>query len=215
MVWKKFRWLCSALYLQYMQFHSLKSKFSKFIYLDIKKFSYTYIYINYFHGLRICFDIFICKSLKLKFRVTSNAFCGVNNSVVYLKNGDKYHFTLIYKGVTVFNHRGCTLVAPLCYLNNHCQYLLYYVCSRSSDPFHKVSYYIKWVTTSWTHSISARCRRWVTRVGSWSTSCPSLRSPSPSTYQRKAAVIRFGRKKGIYRGREQDRETERADHGST
>ena len=27
------------------------------------------------------------------------------------------------------------------------------VCPKSSDPFHIVSYYIKWVTTSWTHSI--------------------------------------------------------------
>ena len=27
------------------------------------------------------------------------------------------------------------------------------VCQRSSYPFYKVSYYIKWVTTSWTYSI--------------------------------------------------------------
>ena len=27
------------------------------------------------------------------------------------------------------------------------------VCPRSSDPFYVVSYYIKWVTTSWAHSI--------------------------------------------------------------
>ena len=27
------------------------------------------------------------------------------------------------------------------------------VCPRSSDPFYVVTYYIKWVTTSWTHSI--------------------------------------------------------------
>ena len=26
------------------------------------------------------------------------------------------------------------------------------VCPRSSDPFHIVSYYINWVTTSWTYS---------------------------------------------------------------
>ena len=26
------------------------------------------------------------------------------------------------------------------------------VCPRSSDTFYIVSYYIKWVTTSWTHS---------------------------------------------------------------
>ena len=27
------------------------------------------------------------------------------------------------------------------------------VCPRSSDPFYKVSYYIKWVNTSWTYSM--------------------------------------------------------------
>ena len=27
------------------------------------------------------------------------------------------------------------------------------LCPRSSDPFYIVSYYIKWVTTSWTHSM--------------------------------------------------------------
>ena len=30
--------------------------------------------------------------------------------------------------------------------------MLYTICQRSSDPFYLVSYYIKWVTTSWTHS---------------------------------------------------------------
>ena len=29
----------------------------------------------------------------------------------------------------------------------------YTVCPGSSDPFYIVSYYINWVTTSWTHSI--------------------------------------------------------------
>ena len=29
--------------------------------------------------------------------------------------------------------------------------------SRSSDPFHIVCYYIKWVTTSWTDSITDFC----------------------------------------------------------
>ena len=28
------------------------------------------------------------------------------------------------------------------------------VCPRGSDPFYIVSYYIKWVTSSWTHSSS-------------------------------------------------------------
>ena len=27
------------------------------------------------------------------------------------------------------------------------------MCSRSSDPFYVLTYYIQWVTTSWTHSI--------------------------------------------------------------
>ena len=27
------------------------------------------------------------------------------------------------------------------------------VCPRSSDPFYTVTYYMKWVTTSWTYSI--------------------------------------------------------------
>ena len=27
------------------------------------------------------------------------------------------------------------------------------ICQRSSYPFYIVTYYIKWVTTSWTHSI--------------------------------------------------------------
>ena len=29
---------------------------------------------------------------------------------------------------------------------------VYTVCPRSSDPFYIVTYYIKWVTTSWTDS---------------------------------------------------------------
>ena len=31
----------------------------------------------------------------------------------------------------------------------------YTVCPGSSDPFYIVTYYIKWVTTSWTYSITA------------------------------------------------------------
>ena len=30
---------------------------------------------------------------------------------------------------------------------------MYNVCLKSSDPFHIVTYYIKWVTTSWTDGI--------------------------------------------------------------
>ena len=32
--------------------------------------------------------------------------------------------------------------------------LFYTVCPRSLDPFHKVSYYIKWVKTSWTYCVN-------------------------------------------------------------
>ena len=32
------------------------------------------------------------------------------------------------------------------------QYILYTVCPRSNDPFYVETYYIKWVTTSWTYS---------------------------------------------------------------
>ena len=31
------------------------------------------------------------------------------------------------------------------------------VCPRSSDPFYIVTYYKKWVTNSWTHSIKKVC----------------------------------------------------------
>ena len=31
-------------------------------------------------------------------------------------------------------------------------YSLATVCPRSSDPFYSLSYYIKWVTSSWTYS---------------------------------------------------------------
>ena len=32
----------------------------------------------------------------------------------------------------------------------------YTVCPRSSDPLYVVTYYIKWVTTSWTDSTSVK-----------------------------------------------------------
>ena len=43
--------------------------------------------------------------------------------------------------------RGITYMIPL--LNR----FVNIVCPRSNDPFYKVRYYIKWDTTSWTHSI--------------------------------------------------------------
>ena len=39
------------------------------------------------------------------------------------------------------------------YLQMSIYWVLYTVCPGSSDPFHVVSYYIKWVTASWTYSI--------------------------------------------------------------
>ena len=33
-----------------------------------------------------------------------------------------------------------------------CLFALHTVCPRSSDPLYIIGYYIKWVTTSWTHS---------------------------------------------------------------
>ena len=37
------------------------------------------------------------------------------------------------------------------------------ICPRSSDPFYIVSYFIKWVTTSWTHSIGWRKCMWIAK----------------------------------------------------
>ena len=39
---------------------------------------------------------------------------------------------------------------------NHSHSINYTVCPGSSDPFYIVTYYIKWVTTSWTHSMSKK-----------------------------------------------------------
>ena len=36
---------------------------------------------------------------------------------------------------------------------DRCSMQLHTVCPRSSDPFYVVTYYVKWVTTSWTYSI--------------------------------------------------------------
>ena len=43
------------------------------------------------------------------------------------------------------------LTLPPIFLFHIC-FVLITVCAGSSDPFYIVSYYIKWVTTSWTHS---------------------------------------------------------------
>ena len=57
---------------------------------------------------------------------------------------------------------------------------VYTVCPGSSDPFYIVTYYIKWITPSWTHS---------TQRGMWTVGNPGLTSlksiglaKGPSTY---------------------------------
>ena len=47
------------------------------------------------------------------------------------------------------------------------------VCQRSSDPFHIVSYYIKRVTASWTHSITQQILLSISFV-SYKSLSPSL-----------------------------------------
>ena len=47
---------------------------------------------------------------------------------------------------------GYDVTASLLYLY-HLIHSIINVCPKSSYPFYKVSYYIKWVTTSWTYSI--------------------------------------------------------------
>ena len=37
--------------------------------------------------------------------------------------------------------------------------IYYTVCPKSSDPFYIVSYYIKWVTTSWTYSTNVGTKK--------------------------------------------------------
>ena len=41
-------------------------------------------------------------------------------------------------------------------INIYVYRLVYTICPGSSDPFYIVSYYIRWVTTSWTHSNSGQ-----------------------------------------------------------
>ena len=41
---------------------------------------------------------------------------------------------------------------------------VYTICPRSSAPFYIVSYYIKWVTTSWTHSIYLKQEKKVYKI---------------------------------------------------
>ena len=45
-------------------------------------------------------------------------------------------------------------------------YIYYTVCPEISDPFYTVSYYIKWVTTSWTYSTMDRTKSNV-GYGAW------------------------------------------------
>ena len=44
--------------------------------------------------------------------------------------------------------------------------ILHTICPGSSDPFYIVTYYIKWVITSWTHSINnLNIYEFVTEIG--------------------------------------------------
>ena len=38
--------------------------------------------------------------------------------------------------------------------------IYYTVCPRSSDPSYGVTYYIKWVTNSWTYSLTQKDQRY-------------------------------------------------------
>ena len=53
-----------------------------------------------------------------------------------------------------FKHFTCENVCVFVFFGHLNGHLIegYTVCPGSSDPFHIVKYYLKWVTTSWTHS---------------------------------------------------------------
>ena len=54
--------------------------------------------------------------------------------------------------------------------------LLYTVCPGSSEPFYTVSYYIKWVTTFWTHSTKVLDIQYLLlMLSSYSDNTPGLR----------------------------------------
>ena len=61
---------------------------------------------------------------------------------------EKVHFTNIYQ-ISPFLYRQYTMKI----LPDFLTYRMCTVCPGSSDPFYIVSYYIKWVTTSWTYSM--------------------------------------------------------------
>ena len=50
-------------------------------------------------------------------------------------------------------------------------------CPRSSDPFYLLSYYIKWVTTSWTYSIIKIGVKWMKLSSNRLTACPRSSDP--------------------------------------
>ena len=68
------------------------------------------------------------------------------------------------------------------------------VCPGSSDTFHIVSYYIKWVTTSWTHGISA-CIDMVCQINSNAYSNRLQNSPPPSPEFERKKIDSEGKKK--------------------
>ena len=61
-----------------------------------------------------------------------------------------YAFIMLYKLLLRVKHGIRNRVKTR---TSFCQSAVYTVCPRSSDPFYTVSYFIKWVTTSWTCSI--------------------------------------------------------------
>ena len=70
---------------------------------------------------------------------------------------DKHWWTLLLKmnSCPYIKHQtDCIVWAPQCRLLVRRE--VYCVSKRSSDPFYLVTYYIKWVTTSWTYSIRSK-----------------------------------------------------------
>ena len=65
----------------------------------------------------------------------------------------QYRFAVIFGPVGRYNLPKLALVRTVCLeeaLSNFC--IKNTLCPRSSDPFHVVTYYINWVTISWTNS---------------------------------------------------------------
>ena len=68
-------------------------------------------------------------------------------------DGEIFGFTKIYNLITSYFFACRKRTAAGIIQNKISVWKKYTVCSKSSDPFYVVTYYIKWVTTSWTYSI--------------------------------------------------------------